>query len=214
MKKKLFVLATLALLLTKTQTTFAECCPMDNWYTEFAAGGSWHNNSTLGDGAKIEQDTGFELNFSFGLKTDCCWRLALQGHYERYENDDYRPVDLPSIGDNGNLSVFAFLFNVFYDLPINDCLAWYLGAGAGVGIYRLELNNSFTNRTSHSSTEFAWQLMSGFVYDINPCWAITLNYSWINLLKPEAPTTHLTESKTLRSTPFSNNVDLGFRLKF
>jgi hypothetical protein len=56
--------------------------------------------------------------------------------------------------------------------------------------------------------------MSGFVFDIDPCWALTLNYSWINLLKPEAPTKHTAAKKTLRKAPFSNNVDLGLRFKF
>lgn len=212
MRKKFLAMAAAGLTFFGLQSASATSCCMENWYTELAAGASWHRDSSLGDGANLKENTGYEINFSIGLKCEC-WRMALQAHYERYNNDEYQ-FGGRSINDSGHLQTFALFFNLFYDMQICDCLAWYLGAGLGAGMHRLEIDNTQVGSASKESTKFAWQLMTGFVYDINPCWAVTLNYSWINLLKPEAPTGNRTAARKLRKAPFSNNVDLGLRLKF
>lgn len=212
MRKKFLAIAAAGLTLIGLQSVSANCCCMENWYTELAAGASWHRDSNLGNGAVVKEDTGYEINFSIGLKCEC-WRLALQAHYERYNNDNYQ-INSLSVNDNEHLQTFALFFNLFYDMQICDCLIWYLGAGAGAGMHRLDISNSLAGSAKNSSTKFAWQLMSGFVYDINPCWAVTLNYAWINLLKPNAPTGSTTASQNLRKAPYSNNIDLGLRLKF
>ncbi len=213
MRKRLIAVAVAGFMLLGLRAALASTCCMENWYTELAGGGSWHRNSSLGDGAKVEEEIGYEINFSIGLKVEC-WRLALQAHYERYENDNYEAQNGRKVDDKGDLSTVALFLNVFRDIPLYDCLAWYLGAGLGIGSHHLRLQNNIAGYTENSDTEFTWQLMTGFVYDINPCWAVTLNYSWINMLKPSGPTTSTTASKTLNSAPFSNNVDLGIRLKF
>lgn len=213
MRKRFLAVAMAGFAFMGLQSALANYCCMENWYAELAAGASWHRDSSLGNGATVKEDTGYEINFSIGLKCEC-WRLALQAHYERYGNDDFDFPGVPRIDDRGHLQTFALLFNVFYDMQICDCLVWYLGAGLGAGTHRLNIDNFIVGADKKNSTQFAWQLMTGFVYDINPCWAVTLNYSWLNLLKPQAPTGAGTHSQKLRKAPFSNNVDLGLRLKF
>lgn len=212
MKKKFLAIALAGLTLIALQSASANCCCMESWYTELAAGGSWHRDSSLGNGANLEVNTGYEINFSIGYKVEC-WRLALQAHWERYNNNDYT-LDGTTVNDDGHLSTLALMLNLFYDIPVSDCLVWYLGAGAGVGVHRLALNNTIAGSPAKEDTQFAWQLMTGFVYDLNPCWAVTLNYSWLSLLKPNGPTTNLAGSQDLRQAPYSNNVDLGLRFKF
>lgn len=221
MKNKLWALAAAGLIFLGQQTVLfgnyyngscSEAC-MNGWYAGASGSVSWHNDIHGGNFSKIETKTGYGGNLAIGYLVEM-WRLELEGSLRFYKNKNFALVNGPSINDSGHLRDLALCLNLKYDIPFSSCFGAYLGAGAGIGQVRLELDNNILGDVTSESTKFVYQFMGGFVYDINSCWAITLGYCYFAMAKPCLITTTNQKHLKLRKIPFSNNVDLGLRFKF
>ena len=72
-------------------------------------------------------------------------------------------------------------------------------------------NNAAWNKTEHSKTVFAWQLMAGVGYEFNENWKLTLGYKLFNTAKVKQ--TFAGKEYKIK-TPFNHTAELGLTYTF
>lgn len=183
----------------------AECgviCP--TWYMSGSVGMMLHSDTKY-SGVSVDHETGVLGTAAIGCIIEK-WRIELEGSYRRAANDSVT-INNVIAKDRGHIKEVALLLNLLYDLPLDVCTCFpmtaYLGAGAGVVRSQLAIPGSQVG-----STLFAWQLMTGVVFDLTSNWALTFGYRFFSTTKPTY------NNHTVSTLPYSNNIDLGIRLSF
>lgn len=166
-------------------------------------GFGWHRDTDFGN-THINHEIGLDINGSVGLILQC-WRIEIEGSWRRFQNDTVTIDGVNTEDSDGSYKDVALMFNGFYNFePTYLCpLSFYLGGG--IGIDSASVN---TRQVEDSDVVFAWQVMSGLAYEFCEHWSATLGYRFFATGKPEI------EGIKVSKVPFSNNVDLGLRVRF
>lgn len=165
-------------------------------------------------------------NASIGYYLDQ-WRLEFEANYhDKRANKPFSHGGI-SVTDFGFVAKFSAMGNVYYDIPL--MVPWwgfYLGAGAGFGLRETDIiTKTITghhHRRSKRDGAFAFQVMAGTFYDINPNWTITLGYRLYGITRPEevkfltavGTPQAATITVSARKTPLAQSVELGLRWSF
>jgi len=180
----------------------------------------------------------FDLNTTFvdDVEFDPGVNVGMTGGYDfgfvRLEGElSYKYAEIKSITDtadnfafksvDGDLGVFAMMFNGFFDLHNNSPITPYVGGGISLATLYLsdthgtDTRGAITNRvllyTEDYDNVFAYQLGGGLEIALNPILSMDLSYRYFH-----------TDDARFEDNPFqttklnfeSHNAALGFRLKF
>ena len=180
----------------------------------------------------------FVLNTTFvdNVEFDPGVNAGMTGGYDfgylRLEGElSYKYADIKSITDtadnfgfksvDGDLGVFAMMFNGFFDLHNNSPVTPYVGGGIGFATlylsdtYGTDTRGGITTRTllytEDQDTVFAYQVGGGLEIALNPMLSLDLSYRYFG-----------TDDARLEDNPFqtskfnfeSHNTAIGLRLKF
>ena len=86
----------------------------------------------------------------------------------------------------GNVSSLSIMVNGYYDFrSANSALIPYLGAGLGFANVTVDASTFGIQLLDDNALVFAYQLMAGFAYDINPTTALTFGYRYFATSNPE-----------------------------
>lgn len=125
----------------------------------------------------LNYDTGYTLGVAGGF--DLTPNVAVELEYA-YRNTD---ADLKGTSDKGTTESNAWMVNALYNFTsfgANGEWRPYVGAGLGVAdlsVEKLDLSGDFD-----SDYNFAYQLIGGIAYDVNPNWSLSgeLRYFGLN----------------------------------
>jgi opacity protein-like surface antigen len=152
---------------------------------------------------------GFEGGLTFGVKFEN-WRWDAEFLYQNVERDidgSFHLVQLDADGGDEfapaydttdsqtRLSLYSFLFNVYYDFQINHKWNPFIGAGVGAAIVNSEstsenLQLPVTDTTGNTASTvnfiaksptikgvpFAWQLKGGLAYNVDEHFSVVGQY--------------------------------------
>ena len=164
-----------------------------NFISDAAAAATYYSTSSI----SIDGDTGFVIGAAIGTKLDN-WAKGLRAEVEvSYRRNDAGGLWTTSSGSTGgfhdsNLSTFAILANVWYDIDIGSKVRPYIGGGVGWG--RTQSEGAFIQTFTSSGTVtpnldfsasgdnsgFTWQLGAGFNYEVAPDVDVGLGYRYFN----------------------------------
>lgn len=167
-------------------------------------------------------EPGLDVNAALGYRFG---NFRVEGEVSFFNN----PISIASAGTpvgtfkesaEGNVSLRAYMANLYYDIPIkNSRLKPYLGAG--IGFYQSEINGltaDFFNSlgippvNATSNTPFAFQLRAGLGYVLSRKAEIYLGYRFF---RGEALTFNAEVLGELNPNGANvHNVELGFRASF
>lgn len=227
-KNGIKMIAIAALSLIGISSAFAFIGEEDRWYIAGTGALVFKNKNK----AFVDANNGMENKYKLGWGTSVavgrtidCWRAEVELAYRRNKVKDYNVVENGTknpVKAGAYSRDIAIMANVYYDLPVCNCLSVYIGAGAGVSFNEFAVeqdvgqggNVSYSHRlyASQKNTLFAWQVMTGVAYDLSENWAITLGYRLFATMKPK----YQLDNKVVKAKkiPFSNNIELGLRYKF
>jgi opacity protein-like surface antigen len=104
---------------------------------------------------------------------------------------------------DGDVSALSFMANGYYDFPVaNSSVAPYLGGGIGVA----NVSYDFAGIGDDSDLVFAYQLMAGIGFEINPSTTLTAGYTYFGTTDADFQGT--------KATVESHNFSLGARFMF
>lgn len=203
-KKSMFLATTAVALLTGTGAAQAG----DLYVSVFGGANFQHDNAGshlgtfIGDDAtttfNMNADTGFVLGgaigahldkWANGLKTELevsYRRNDLGGHWSSFTTFD----DAFASGTlNGNMSNFAIMANLWYDIDMGWKAKPYIGGGVGWARSKAEVAVAVTTDTkccsyngsesySEEKSGFAWQLGAGFNYSVAPGVDVGIGYRY------------------------------------
>jgi OmpA-OmpF porin, OOP family len=156
------------------------------------------NNVT---GFDIDPDTGFVIGGAIGTSLSK-WakglRVELEGSYRRNDVGGFwfTDADIPTTTDltggpiEGNMSTFAIMANVWYEIDLGSKLRPYVGGGVGWSRTHYEAafltttengtptGPSLNTTTTNENSGFAWQLGVGFNYEVAPDVDVGLGYRY------------------------------------
>jgi opacity protein-like surface antigen len=155
-------------------------CP---WYVTVSGG--WSQRETVHEVTNaatfLDFDDGFCVNVGLGHRFG---DFRVEAEYRFVNNEiDVAGAGIPGVGNlvsdaDGNVSLRAFMANLYYDLPLG-----YLPirpyCGAGIGIYQSEINSLFpqffnqlglgtSGLNTTSDFPLAYQFMGGVSVDVTP----------------------------------------------
>ena len=109
---------------------------------------------------------------------------------------------------DGDVSALSLMINGYYDFHSADSpLAPYLGAGIGLASINADIGLGADER----DTVFAYQLMAGIGYDINPNTILTVGYRYFSTVtNPEFPILGVPVEFSVSSHEFNVGVRFGF----
>ena len=164
-------------------------------YVTVLGGANWWADQTQASGGEgtvinFDTDTGFILGGAVGLHLDN-WlrglRTELEASYRRNDFDGHWITSGSSTGSViGQVSTFAVMANVWYDIDIGSKVKPYIGGGAGWGRSHVDaaiLTSSGATRSGNGTTAFdasgfVWQLGAGVNYEIMPGVDVGVGYRY------------------------------------
>lgn len=156
-----------------------------------------------------EYDTGLGLAAIFGKRYDNGFRVEGELGYRTNEVSDFKAGGT-SFGADGDISVFSFLFNTFFDLRNPSPFTPYFGAGAGIAQVLFDASlDSFS--IDDDTTVFAYQLGAGLGFEINPQLTLDLGYRYFATGDPRIEDEDGDKFKTEYA---SHNLMAGIRVPF
>ncbi len=124
-------------------------------------------------------DSGYALSAAAGYRLG---DIRLEGEFTYFNNAIQQAsatipfeLGLAPAAAQGDVGLYAFMANIYYDIPTNSRFRPY--AGAGLGFYTSRINNltatffpvAMLNPVNQTSeTSFAFQIKAGVSYEISP----------------------------------------------
>lgn len=205
------------------------CCTMPCYCWYVSVSGAWSTRETVhevGDPATfIEFNDGFAINTALGHEFEL---FRLEFEYSYFNNQVATAgAGIPGVGNfvsdaSGNISVKAYMLNVYHDFDFGGPLKPYVGAG--IGLFQSEINSllpSFfatlgtptlgVNTTSDVC--FAYQFRAGVNYELTRRTELFTGYRFFDNGDP----------LTFAAEPFGvfypdsatfHNLEAGLRVKF
>jgi outer membrane protein W len=87
-----------------------------------------------------------------------------------------REVNLKGKIDN---QMMPFTLNYKYETSLTQSLNWFIGAGAGFAINKVDIDINAYSNSSDNSTTFYGQLFAGLVYQVNEQWDVTTSVRYL-----------------------------------
>jgi len=168
--------------------------------------GPWSDETSL--------DTGFAIHGAVGYNFD----IARAEFEIGYSTNDYDTLDSQDYGQedlDGDLTATTFMANAYYDFKNSSAFQPYVGAGIGLAIIDInDLKGSSWDADEPAvnvdDTVFAYQIMVGVAYVINPNISIDLSYRYLGTSDPE-----MTDQDGDFDYEFSeHNILVGLRYTF
>lgn len=153
-----------------------------NWnrvYLRLDTGASFPSEDDFDNSAIIGGGIGYRFNEH--LRADAT--LGYRGWFGGNTAWNAGPA---SIGAKADVSSFAGLANLYYDVGRFGAFTPYVGGGMGfasntVSDYRVFVNGAQTaSAGDHSETDFAWQVSVGTAIDVAPQWAVDVGYRYFD----------------------------------
>lgn len=166
------------------------------------------------DVAQTSHDPGFNiggaLGYDFGrfrAEFEIAYR---QARYEHFGIGAVVP-GCPCAGDDDDdVSAISFMVNGFYDVHYDDSpLVPYLGVGVGAASVRLDENVDIDS----TDVVFAYQVMAGIGYRLNPKLTLTAGYRYFDTADPEY-SVNVAPGGLLKAPFSSHEFILGARVIF
>ncbi|MDZ4783491.1 MAG: outer membrane beta-barrel protein [Planctomycetia bacterium] len=207
------------------------CCTMPCYCWYVSLSGAWSNRETVheeGDPTTfIEFNDGFNINVALGHEFDL-FRVEFEYSYFNQQvalAGAGIPGFAPFVGESpGNISVKAFMLNVYHDFDFGGRLKPYVGGG--IGLFQSEINSllptffadaPFSNSTlgvnTTSDVAFAYQFRAGVNYELTRRTELFAGYRFFDNTDP----------LTFAAEPFGifypdsatfHNFEAGLRVKF
>ena len=179
---RLLAIAVLAFVFTAT-TAHAE-----GMYFSGNLGASILSDSDIEQPGFIPITTTFDPGFTIGAAMGYDFgNIRAEGElaYRTNDIDEFEFFGFSFPGE-GDVSSISFMANGYYDFrSANSALTPYLGAGLGFANVDLDASIVGLPLLDDSALVFAYQLMAGFAYDINPTTALTFGYRYFATSNPE-----------------------------
>ncbi|BCR04011.1 outer membrane channel protein [Desulfuromonas versatilis] len=156
-----------------------------------------------------EYDTGLGLAAIFGKKYDNGFRVEGELGYRTNDVSEIKDAT-QSYAFDGDISVFSFLFNTFFDIRNPSPVTPYFGGGAGIALVLLDVNLAAFS-IDDDTTVFAYQLGAGVGVDITPQFTLDLGYRYFATGDPRIEDEDGAKFKTEYD---SHNLMAGFRVAF
>jgi len=141
-----------------------------NGYLAVGIGASMPLEADVDDGttsSEVDMDTGHLFSLAIGAEVQKGFRL--EGEYA------YRAADVDETGVNADVSVHAGMLNGIFDIATSSGMSPYIGAGIGAANMNWDGNMSDDNETV-----FAYQLMAGLNFEMNPETTLRLGYRYFD----------------------------------
>lgn len=209
------------------------CCsyPCYCWYVSLS--GAWATRETVhevGDPATfLEFNDGFAINAAIGHQFDL---FRLEFEYSYFNNMVATAGGTDGTTDfvsaaSGNISVKAYMLNVYHDFDFGSRLKPYVGGG--IGLFQSEINsmlpgffadpafyggvNAYQGLNTTSDVAFAYQFRAGFNYELTRRTELFTGYRFFDNGDP----------LTFAAQPFGvfqpdsatfHSIEAGLRIKF
>ena len=137
-----------------------------DWDTTVFGGGALGLDSDLGPvGLRFEIEG--QAARGYDMKTKGPLQSPLDG--------DFQTENSPYLLSTNSWAMFT---NFWLDLPVTDAFDFYFGGGVGFGVHDFTLQQKTIGikDTSHDDLEFAWQVGSGFAYDVADWLTLDIGY--------------------------------------
>lgn len=128
--------------------------------------------------ASVTYDSGLAASVAFGRYFGESWRGEFEASWRATDSEE-ATIGGVDAGDS-ELTVTGFMLNVYYDMRFGWSLVPYIGLGLGAAVIESDdINDGFGNAfAGKDSTEFAWQGVLGFAWELGPTFAITGDYRY------------------------------------
>lgn len=209
----------------------------DNWYVSGAGSFGFYNDSKVitGQGKnstsyKSDQKNGFGGSIAVGRSFDC-WRVELEAAHRQTSTKKLTDKQLEKLGFDPKAGESfranykgqtSLMVNAYRDIPVSEEVSLYVGAGAGIALAHTSTDAQEISATTGKLEKFhknktsvvpAGQVMAGLTYHVNDRVDLYGGYRLIVTGKPKFHNLNGERIK-MKSTPFSNNIELGLRFKF
>ena len=151
------------------------------------------------EGVEISFDPGWGLIAAVGYDLGV-YRVEGEIGYRMFDTDE---IVVPGVGTfslDGDVSVLTFMVNGYYDVAMGGPLTPYMGFGLGLVNADFEATVPGFGTVSESDTEFAYQLMLGAGFEMNPNMVLTAGYRFFGF--------------TDNDGAFSHELNIGARFYF
>lgn len=210
--------------LSTTDSSAEELKAVNGFYIG-VGGGTQSRERSAEETTAIDFERGYGLNGVIGYRIN---NFRLEGEVSYFNNGNEAFVFLPDTSEpaTGQIALRAFMFNVYYDIPIRRSrFKPYIGAG--LGTYKSDIQG-FSSPTLISATNFppngvvldvtsretfAYQLRAGVGYLFNPRTEAFLGYRYFHGNRLEFQTGN--PFGVLRpSGAHTHTIEAGFRYSF
>lgn len=167
-----------------------------------------------------EHDAGPNVAAAVGYADPSGFRGELELSYRTNDIDSY--PDDGGVGDalvgfslsgseaSGDVSVFAAMGNLYYDLPTAGPWRPFVGGGIGVAEINVDASVLGVEFVDDSDTVVAYQVGAGIAYELSPLWSFTLAYRYFATTDPNFDSA----IGSFESEYDSHNVIGGIRFTF
>lgn len=224
MKTKLFLtIITFGTLITLHQQALGYFLCTENWYVAGSPTINWHTvhkfshskidprDSNRRDRRTYKWGGGFNVSFGYILHPYTFWNLRLEEEilYRRNALSRFGNRSLSAVGETRDI---ALMTNLISDIPLNPICPWiafYFGGGIGISFNELLITSiQMVPLKGHKIREeyFAYQLMSGFSFNISPGIDLTAGYRLFATAKVRTR-----KGGKSKDIPLTQSIDLGMR---
>lgn len=156
----------------------------------------------LGNG-EIDTDIGMGIALAGGYEMG---NFRIEGEYSFRQNAG-NSANMPLLVDQSlDFRFHSFMVNVYHDFYLTDEVYWFNGFGLGVSFVKLKAPGG-----DDRDSVLAWQLMTGFGYDLTENIALTFGY---RLFTTRDPSFNINNSIYQADTPIINSLEVGIRYNF
>jgi len=211
MKTKLLKFASAVVIMVASASAYAEHTDswMSNWYLSGTGAVNFAQKTDIKDTAPavtdVKMKTGYFASGALGYAWND-WRFEAEFGFRRNRLDEAN-VGGAKTALTGNISYFTIMGNLFYDLPINDMFAWYLGAGIGWAraIAVIDQRND-----DAKDNVFAYQFMTGPIWHITEHLHASVGYRLFSTTDIDTNATPKTKIKAV----LNHDIEFGLRYVF
>lgn len=225
--KHIVIAATALLSSTFLLSSTAQAEPRwPNWYVGLHGSLSFVTDSSVRGGVVDEAgyDSGFGYGASLGYRPAVDgghWRnlrAEVEWHHQESDIDKVKSPGGASLNGVGEVSVDAYMMNLFFDATFRDddvrqSLVPYFGGGIGLAQFDLKDTTGALGNRADEDNQLALQLMAGVSYapEFMPFTEWTLGYRYFTTGDAEFSTV---TGGTTKIEYDSHNVELGARFLF
>lgn len=190
------------------------------WYMGLGASVTYLSEADVGGTFNGEQDfdTGMGATASLGYMPASTMPILNNMRLEAELGYRFAELDSNSLGGitrsaNGNVSIFNYMGNAYYDFRNESQLTPYVGAGAGRAHVSVARNSGLGN-TEKEDNAFAYQFMAGLSYAPKsvPLTEWVLGYRYLNVNEVSLARTGGGQVKL--GDIQAHNVEVGGRFRF